>query len=64
FVGTFNVSGQSATESLAPWLVCEYDIDELDLSPEAYILSDSTREEDWCRAVTQGLGDKAEDYWK
>ncbi|CAJ0758941.1 5047_t:CDS:2, partial [Entrophospora sp. SA101] len=37
---------------------------ELDLSPEAYILSDSTREEDWCRAVTQGLGDKAEDYWK
>ncbi|CAB4412457.1 unnamed protein product [Rhizophagus irregularis] len=27
FAGTFNVSGQDATESLSPWLHCDYDID-------------------------------------
>ncbi|CAG8542546.1 6347_t:CDS:10, partial [Scutellospora calospora] len=71
FSGTFNVSGQEVSESLVPWLECDYDIDvyaigfqETDLSAEAFLLNDSVREEEWSDAVLKALGDKAEDYWK
>ncbi|CAG8558669.1 3518_t:CDS:10 [Funneliformis caledonium] len=71
FSGTFNVSGQDVTESLSPWLQCDYDIDiyaigfqELDLSVEAYLVYDGTRESNWTTAVLQALGDKADNYWK
>ncbi|CAI2163166.1 13480_t:CDS:10 [Funneliformis geosporum] len=71
FSGTFNVSGQDVTESLSPWLQCDYDIDiyaigfqELDLSVEAYLVYDGTRESNWTNAVLQALGDKAADYRK
>ncbi|RIA92638.1 Endonuclease/exonuclease/phosphatase [Glomus cerebriforme] len=71
FAGTFNVSGQDTTESLSPWLQCDYDIDvyaigfqELDLSVEAFIVYDNARELKWTDAVLQALGDKAGNYWK
>ncbi|CAG8454959.1 3089_t:CDS:10 [Ambispora leptoticha] len=71
FVGTWNVNGKFASDALDTWLMCETEPDiyavgfqELDLSAEAFILNDSTREEDWTRAVARGLGDRASDYWK
>ncbi|GES89205.1 type II inositol 1,4,5-trisphosphate 5-phosphatase isoform X3 [Rhizophagus clarus] len=74
FAGTFNVSGQDATESLSPWFQCDYDIDvyaigfqELDLAVESYksyIIDDKTKESKWTDAVMLALGDNAENYWK
>ncbi|CAB4412155.1 unnamed protein product [Rhizophagus irregularis] len=72
FAGTFNVSGQDATESLSPWLHCDYDIDvyaigfqELSLTMESYIGSDIERELKWTDAIMQALGEnKAKNYWK
>ncbi|KAJ9068326.1 hypothetical protein DSO57_1029940 [Entomophthora muscae] len=73
FVGTWNVNGKYATQSLSPWLLDgneeEPDIyvlgfQELDLSAEAFLINDSLREEEWCAAVVQGLGDKADQYTK
>ncbi|CAG8439804.1 7372_t:CDS:10 [Ambispora gerdemannii] len=71
FVGTWNVNGKFASDALDTWLMCEAEPDiyaigfqELDLSAEAFILNDNTREEDWTRAVARGLGDRATNYWK
>lgn len=71
FAGTFNVSGQYASESLSPWLECAHDIDvyaigfqEVDLSAEAFLLNDNIKEEEWSDAVLKALGDKAGNYWK
>ncbi|CAG8749723.1 27599_t:CDS:2, partial [Dentiscutata erythropus] len=64
FAGTFNVSGQDASESLSPWLECEHDIDVYAIGAEAFLLNDNIREEEWSDAVLRALGDKAGNYWK
>ncbi|KAG9291950.1 hypothetical protein G9A89_004888 [Geosiphon pyriformis] len=64
FAATWNVNGKFASDILDTWLACETEPDiyaigfqELDLSAEAFLLYDSTREEDWTSAVAHGLGE-------
>ncbi|XP_052241819.1 inositol polyphosphate 5-phosphatase OCRL-like isoform X2 [Dreissena polymorpha] len=66
FVGTWNVNGQNTT-NLDEWLACDKDppdiyavgFQELDLSNQAYIFTDSVREKDWADAVSKHLHPKA-----
>ncbi|GAB5588489.1 hypothetical protein Unana1_03389 [Umbelopsis nana] len=78
FAGTWNVHGSTPDESLAPWLLgnatedekaIEPDmyivgLQEMDLSTEAYLVYDPARENAWCEAVMQGLGNRAQKYTK
>ena len=69
--GTWNVNGQSGSESLVPWLqstpdppdVVAVGFQELDLSAEALVFDTSNREESWIKAIENGLPKKA-DYTK
>ncbi|KAJ3402490.1 hypothetical protein HDV05_008492, partial [Chytridiales sp. JEL 0842] len=71
FVGSWNVNGNPPTEPLAEWIKTEEDVDifvfgfqELDLSNEAYVFSDRTKETEWCNAIETALGQKSEPYSK
>ncbi|KAG0243878.1 hypothetical protein BGW41_001067 [Actinomortierella wolfii] len=70
FVGTWNVNGKSAPENVDAWLhvkdqerqpdlyvLC---FQELDLSAEAYIVTDNSKEEEWTRCIANTLGDAYE----
>ncbi|KAI8596049.1 Endonuclease/exonuclease/phosphatase [Dissophora ornata] len=65
FVGTWNVNGRTAPDSLDAWLNVDSEtkpdiyvlcFQELDLSAEAYIVLDSSKEEEWTRAIAVSLG--------
>ncbi|CAO3567765.1 unnamed protein product [Mortierella alpina] len=65
FVGTWNVNGRNATENLGAWLKVDGEqqpeiyvlcFQELDLSAEAYIVLDGSKEEEWTRAIAESLG--------
>ncbi|KAK9708645.1 hypothetical protein K7432_009526, partial [Basidiobolus ranarum] len=74
FVGTWNVNGRPSKESLIPWFkssrqMVDADIiaigfQELDLSPEAFLLNDGTKEEEWTYSVEKALALMEDSYIK
>ena len=72
-VGTFNVNGKSPEERLSSFIGVKEELpdmfvfgfQELDLSTEAFLyLSTTEREDAWCNAILEDLGDASTDYIK
>ncbi|XP_054164292.1 type II inositol 1,4,5-trisphosphate 5-phosphatase-like [Oppia nitens] len=67
FVGTWNVNGQNATQSLHDWLardpnppdIYALGFQELDLSTEAFVFNESPKQEMWFKACREALHPKA-----
>ena len=63
FIGTFNVNGlPPPSSSLDPWLIQNHPIDiyvlgfqEIDSSPEAYLVYDPSKEMRWSKKIEQSL---------
>ena len=64
FVGTWNVNGQSVSEPLDLWLMTDKEdvpdlyilgLQEMDLSTEAYLIADTTKEDEWCKAIEASI---------
>jgi hypothetical protein len=71
FVGTWNVNGQKPTEYLTTWLTSITDphmyvigFQELDLSPESFVLVDSAKEEERCELIEKALAQQNAEYIK
>ncbi|ORX90705.1 DNase I-like protein [Basidiobolus meristosporus CBS 931.73] len=74
FIGTWNVNGRPSKESLIPWFQSSKELvnadiiaigfQEMDLSPEAYLLNDGTKEEEWDNSVRQVLALMKDSYTK
>ena len=67
FCGTWNVNDQNALRNLRNWLAVDLEppdlyavgFQELDMSTEALLFTNSAREEEWLKAVTKSLHPKA-----
>ncbi|KAG5460120.1 MAG: hypothetical protein BJ554DRAFT_7874, partial [Olpidium bornovanus] len=61
-IGTWNVNSRLPSESLKPWLECDGDpeliaigFQELDLSAEAFLVTDTYREVEWTKMIISGI---------
>ncbi|TPX55598.1 hypothetical protein PhCBS80983_g05190 [Powellomyces hirtus] len=73
FVGSWNVNGQSPTQPLFPWLrvavgeepsLYVLGFQELDLNTGAYLYSDTTKEDEWCKGIENALKTKTHNFVK
>ncbi|KAL2912761.1 hypothetical protein HK105_207753 [Polyrhizophydium stewartii] len=74
FVGTWNVKGNPVSESLTPWLSTSKEdepdmyiigFQEVDLRTEAYIIGNTAKEDEWCKAIETALAaSQSEKYIK